>query len=277
MVGKDPSDDPFETQGPDDEAEAEAEADWEDLPPKYRYSCWDNKTACSLGLGEVPDPTTRFAHHYKRFDDLSDFTFTMGVFAHLYGLSGRSYKTLRDILGLLVASNCPSWEVENLPRQLSTLKKTVRQRLPLVPTRRSRVALRPEKMPSYAEQQKGGSAVNRKRRRVEIGRDQAELTLLDPITMLRNFLSSDASRAMHRGMAHLVDTPTEVYHSRSGAASVRTTLGQFARATSDGSVQPSDESAATSRLILPSDSVLFSCLRQSCPCGNDSNPRPHTG
>src|SRR5436190_8408295 len=81
------------------------------------------------------------------------------------------------------------------------------------------------------------------------------LHFIDPLKLFRSFMATSKAQMMHRGMAHFVDLPTELYHSLSWASSVRSTSGEYAH------IQQDDEEETGELIpgptIFPSDFVLY--------------------
>src|SRR5205814_4769084 len=69
---------------------------------------------------------------------------------------------------------------------------------------------------------------------------------------------------MHRGMAHFVDLPTELYHSLSWASSVRSTSGEYAHIQQDDEEETGE--LVPGPTIFPSDFVLYCCTNRDCVC-----------
>ena len=108
-----------------------------------------------------------------------------------------------------------------MPEGLDTLKKYVRELLPGLEMRVSQdLPLNPTKLSS-----------SRRVKAMTTGQNPTQdLFFLNPVDFLRRIQGSrlPESIGMHYGMAELVDSPTEAWHSKQWAASIRTTSGDFA-------------------------------------------------
>ena len=183
--------------------------------------------------------------HKRGLGMIEDFVFALGLWCTKFRVSRRQYSSLVEVLQLMKDIT----DIKRLPKSVSTLTKSSTSQLPLIPQRRKKVALNPEKLPSIAESAKfdyGNSP------------PQAWVYWFDPIALISAILSSPKITAnMHFGMAEFVDQPTEFWHSMSWASSVRSTSGQFAHYP-DGS------------LIFPSDFVEYRCKAPGCTCNGAS-------
>lgn len=204
------------------------------------------------------DISTLLKHNQNRFIDMSKFEKALAMYVDLTGMSRSDYDALRQILSLLKChSGAPIPEVAQLPSQLSTLKKRIRVRLPLMDMRKAPIPLKVEKLPTNPAQSKGKSRAQEQPRNKEYETVESELHFFDPTSVFVSMLSSDIRHDMHMGPAQFVDEPTELFHSRSWSSSIRTSSGIYPHILSDGQ---------KGAVIFPSDFVYYTCQNQNCHC-----------
>lgn len=162
----------------------------------------------------------------------------MGLWAEECGLSRSSYNALQEVLRLLE----PNQETGQLPESVQTLKKWAKAEMPLLQLRKKSIPLIPEKM-ATSRQAHTDSSLPRE-----------DLYFFDPKVLFSMFLGSDIAKKMHKGFAHFVDTPTEIWHGNCWASSIRMTSGNFAHYSQD------------STPIYPSDFARYSCPQSDCDC-----------
>ena len=111
-----------------------------------------------------------------------------------------------------------SSDVNKLPDTVDTLKRQVLESMPTIKMWATKdLALNPKKLSS-----------SRRITSMMAGENPTQdLFFLDTIDLFRRIAASDLSKKMHHGIAHLVDNPTEVWHSMQWASSIRTTSGDF--------------------------------------------------
>lgn len=159
-------------------------------------------------------------------------------------VSASKYASLRQILKMLE----PHKEISILPESVSTLKGWARSQMPLLPLRQKTIPLKVEKLPSLRPSLKDS----------EFSPSET-LYFFDPVHLFSTFLSSpQIVKKMHVGFAEFVDSPNQLWHSRSWSSSIRSTSGQFLHYP-DG--QP----------IFPSDFVQYQCLDLCCRCQDESS------
>ena len=125
----------------------------------------------------------------------------------------------------------------------------------MIKIRRKEVPLAQEKLPTLSAQQKN---------QFPKGPTSGWLYFFDPLPLFTTILSSLIFlNKMHIGMAEYIDEPSELWHSRSWSASIRSCSGDFAH-------YPNGEP------IFPSDIVLYQCLEEMCHCQAEP-PEPHYG
>ena len=201
-----------------------------------------------LGAFIGPDSSEPIPH--ERVEELhpNKFKMAVGLYCIQNAVSRTQYDSLLEIFKMLG----PHKDISRLPESLSTLKRHTMGQLPLLQQRKASIRLIPEKLPTLSADKKGKK---RKKENPENSAPREDLIFFDPEHLFKAFLSSDEFRAkMHIGMAEFVDSPTEMWHSHSWAASVRTTSGQFAH-------YPGGET------LLPSDFINYKCGQNGCKCG----------
>lgn len=220
----------------------------------------DSDEEASLDTFQSPEPTSPFSlpsrrssaafgadtsvplPHKRATAPISKFIFAMGLWCE--DVSASKYASLRQILRMLE----PHKEISVLPESVSTLKNWAKSQMPLLPLRQKTIPLKVEKLPSLRPSLKDS----------EFSPSET-LYFFDPVHLFSTFLSSPQIIAkMHVGFAEFVDSPTQLWHSRSWSSSIRSTSGQFAH-YSDG--QP----------IFPSDFVQYQCVDLSCRCQDKSS------
>jgi hypothetical protein len=186
--------------------------------------------------------------HKRSFNNLDNFTMLLGFWCEEAGISRRQYSALLQILETLKDIKT----IQHLPRSLDTLKCHLKGQFPMLPVRRVKVTVLPDKMPtlSSAERQLAQSTAR-------------WMYFKDPISLIFRMLQSSAfQRKMHRGMAHFTDQPGELWESWPWGSSIRTTSGEFAE-------YPNGDP------IFPSDFIYYRCENSSCPCVYNS--KQHLG
>ncbi|EAQ83506.1 hypothetical protein CHGG_09910 [Chaetomium globosum CBS 148.51] len=98
-----------------------------------------------------------------------------------------------------------------------------------------------------------------------------DLFFLNPVDFLSRIEGSQLAKGMHYGLADLVDSPIEAWHSMQWAGSVRTTSGVF--------VWYPPLPASPKDPIFPGDIVDFECTFRDCRhCHSaDDTSKPHVG
>ena len=86
----------------------------------------------------------------------------------------------------------------------------------------------------------------------------ADLHMIDPVNLFIRFLAYNVSKNMHKGLAHFVDMPIELFHSNSWATSARTTSGEFAHII--------DAEGYEVDMVLPLEFALYCCTLENCGC-----------
>lgn len=222
------------------------------VPQEFTHSQARTKTR-----SVIIDDSELIAHKQLHDLSMSKFKIAFGLFAHNTSMSRKEYESLKQILGLL---NHP--EIEKLPRSVTTLKSQVLRQLPLLDMRKKSIPLAPEKLATETATQKASSA--------EGTIPHEDIYFFDPQALFKAFLSSDIVKKMHVGMAEYRDEPTELWHSRCWASSLRTSSGQYPHYQHGSSAgQP----------IFPSDFVYFSCFDPDCQCnsGDEGHEILHFG
>lgn len=210
--------------------------------------------------GLAPQQTDCFAgseplEQIRNNHDLPPFVHALGLYYIKYGISRAQYSALQDVMNLLKTSDDGLAQLDRLPPTVDTLKRHVHEERPHIEIRRKTVALQPDKLPS-----------SRITNALVSGNDanSQELYYINPVSLMQRLLQSSLASSMHFGLAHLVDTPTEAWHSIQWAGSIRTTSGEFAK-------YPNGEP------IFPGDIVKFGCGVSICKVCRSDNPQHHTG
>ena len=217
-------------------------------------------TPAPMFPGSEPVP-----HRRRDPRETNDFFVAMGLWCTEYGVSRKQYEYLRQALQLLKSDIS---KLDSLPETVGTLKKHVRETLPLIEIRKKSVALNPDKLST----QRQARAAEREAFNPNISPTK-DLYFFNLADVTKRILQSDLASKMHFGLAELVDNPTQLWHTKAWAASARSTSGQFARypptPPPDGPTEP----------ILPSDCVEYFCYDEPCPrCKNSPDDgKPHYG
>lgn len=196
------------------------------------------------------DASTLIQHVPKAGFSMSDFDLAIGLMAHFTGTSGSEWTIMREVLCLPQAHGEARVPVNALPRALSTLKRAVDKLMPRIDSRVIDIPLAPEKLPTLPGTLQGQQAT---------ATPTAKLYYFDLVDLFKTFFESNIET--HQGMAHFVDRPTELYHSRAWSASVRTTSGHYAHILVNN--MPTEA-------IFPSDFVFFACSKAGCRCEDDN-------
>ncbi|KAK3896610.1 hypothetical protein C8A05DRAFT_39840, partial [Staphylotrichum tortipilum] len=146
---------------------------------------------------------------------LSDFALGWGLYCMVHGVSRKQYATQLQLFKLLG----PIDKINRLPESLHTLKRHVRESIPHIDLRVAEdLPLNPKKLSS-----------SRQVTAMMTGESpRQDLFFLNPVDFLGRIQGSQLTANMHYGLADLVDSPTEAWHSMQWAGSVRTTSGDFA-------------------------------------------------
>ena len=136
----------------------------------------------------------------------------LGLWCTNTGTSRAEYSALLEVLKLLDQD-----VINRLPSRVDTLKRRVKEQLPLLELRKSTVPLAPEKQPSSRRDPVSGASVRQ---------PKEDLIFFNPIDLFRIILSSNLCSKLHRGFAKFTDTPRELWQTDSWAGSVRTTCGE---------------------------------------------------
>ncbi|CAK7265745.1 hypothetical protein SEPCBS119000_001668 [Sporothrix epigloea] len=163
--------------------------------------------------------------------DMDKFVLAFSQYVRDFRVPQEQYAALREIVNLkLPASRNP------LPRDRKTLLR--RGEKMKSSTRTTETALQADKLETVPK--------------------------MDTKTLITRYMasSSSAETESHVGLAHFVDSPSEAHNSRSWAASVRTTGGEFAHILIPGE----DGELKNGQPVFPSDVVKYTCLDSECPC-----------
>ncbi|RYC62816.1 hypothetical protein CHU98_g3384 [Xylaria longipes] len=193
-----------------------------------------------------PFESSTIVKHTRRRHDMNDFTMALGLYCTRNGVSRKQYIMMKEIFALLKKGEGVN-KLNKLPETVDTLKRYVREELPLLEIRSQLVALNPDKLPSSRlhAAQIGGN----------IDQPKQDMYFFNPIELFKNILASTLAKSMHFGMAMLVDNPTEAYHSAQWAGSVRTTSGEFPYYPLSLDAQDP---------VFPGDFVEFRCAHVQC-------------
>lgn len=108
--------------------------------------------------------------------------------------------------------------INRLPSRVDTLKRRVREQLPLLELHKS-VSLTPEKQPSSRGDPASSTLVLQ---------PKEDLIFFNPINSFRRILLSNLYGKLHQGVAKFTNTPRESWQTDSWAGSIRTTCGEYA-------------------------------------------------
>jgi hypothetical protein len=172
---------------------------------------------------------------------ISDFILALGIWCDTELIKRRTYNSLLEVLRLL---DCP--ETKQLPERLDTLHTWCRSRIPLPPIQKASVAVLSNKQPS-----KKTKARENHLEKVKSTFWQREMYYFDFRILITMLLSGNNNRLFHTGMADIVESPFEYWHSISWGSSIRTCGTDFARYPD---LTP----------IIPSDIVQFRCNTVDC-------------
>jgi hypothetical protein len=206
-------------------------------------------------------------NHPRKRHDMTDFAMLFGLYCISQGVSRKQYSMFKEMLAMLGAEGAAKKKIDDLPDTVDTLKRHVREELPLLDLRAQPIALNPDKLPS-----------SRLQENVIAGRENInpvqDLIFLNPIDTFKRVIASRLHADMHFGMAHLVDKPSEAWHCTQWASSIRTTSGEFAYYPPiAGAHQPSGlEPSELREPIFPGDIINFRCARQDDWCRNTEDP-----
>ena len=208
------------------EANEQEAIDTHSMPPPTRRSLISNINDNSE---EVPQTCSSF--------DLDVFQMALGVWCQDATITRQQYSSLLEVLALLEDKA----QIQALPKSIETLRRKTQTRLPLMKVRKQRIPLNSAKLPT------AGSAFS--------STPMDWLYWFDPAHLIATVLASKEFKAkMHFGMAQLVDSPKELWHSPSWGGSIRACSGEFAYCGPRSSKQP----------IFPSDVVHYKCANKAC-------------
>ncbi|KAI1494442.1 hypothetical protein F5X96DRAFT_560289 [Biscogniauxia mediterranea] len=200
---------------------------------------------------DEPFPLSKAVGHTRQRHNMNDFSMAFGLFCIRQGVSRKEYSMLKEILALLKSLEGLA-KIDTLPDTVDTLKRHVKEELPLMEMRSQSIVLNPDKLPSsrlHAAQVAGKDEV-----------PVQDLFFMNPVDLFKRLLSSQLANEMHFGMAKLVDNPTEAWHSMQWAASIRTTSGDFAYYPP----APDAETTAPRDPIFPGDFIRYKCAVVDC-------------
>ena len=223
----------------------------------------ENTTVEHTGHLEMMPPLARFSpqfedtselllHQHSHDENMSKLEMAIAIWASNTSMSRTEFASLRQILSMIKDIS----QIHKLPNSLDTLKRHLTKELPLLPLRKKAIPLVADKLAT--------EKALRKSTQNEQGIPTEDLYFFDPIYLYKAFMSSDIANTMHTGFAEYHDSPTELYHSRAWASSVRTTSGQYSH-YSDG------------RPIFPSDFVTYKCFTVDCEVCTSDQKAGHIG
>ncbi|KOC15938.1 hypothetical protein AFLA70_169g002151 [Aspergillus flavus AF70] len=194
-----------------------------------------------MGFTAISDDKSEPVPHYTSPYAMDNFHFLLGLWCIDTNLSREQYASLLEVLKTL-RSVCP---IQTLPVSLSTLKKNCKGQIPIIPIRRKKIPVISSKLPTLSAAEKS------------LAQSGATwLYFMDSVALLSSLIKSSLFMGdMYRGMAHLVDKPSELWHSFSWGSSIRTTSREFALYP-DG--MP----------VFPSDILYYRCDTSGCACAH---------
>ncbi|KAL8915964.1 MAG: hypothetical protein Q9208_008764 [Pyrenodesmia sp. 3 TL-2023] len=176
-------------------------------------------------------------------DSLPMLSLALGLWCEKSNISREEYVRLRQIFSLVIIDQ--DNDEFNLPRKLDTLKKRLRQYLPMLQLMRKPIPVIIEKQPSFAMTDKSLGVI----------RKTSWLYWYNPINLVRFIIDAKKlTDKMYFGMAQYVDEPTELWHSQAWGGSIRSTSGDIARSFGGD-------------LLIPGDIVRFEHLEEECSYG----------
>ncbi|KAJ8132205.1 hypothetical protein O1611_g1419 [Lasiodiplodia mahajangana] len=224
------------------------------------------ETSATLSGEELEPPIvdpfqSSIVKHTRRSHDMNDFTMAMGLYCIRNGVSRKEYAMLKEMLELLKDGEGIQ-KLDKLPTTVDTLKRYVKEELPLLEIRSQPVALNPDKLPSsrLRAAEVAGSIVDQPKQ---------DMFFFNPIEFFKSIFASKLAASMHFGMAKLVDNPSEAYHSAQWAASIRTTSGEFAYYPDAPRGEEDEDEAHVQDYdgrdpIFPGDMIEFRCAHHVC-------------
>lgn len=212
------------------------------MPADGNPMAWARNTK---GHDDISEPYTV----PRKYQLLPDIHMALGIWAQVNGVSGKEYQSLRQILTTQVTSSSLE-HLQTLPATVTTLKKQVQERLPLLELRKASVKLDAAKLTTgrRTRAEEGGTAPSQ------------ELFFFNPLSYAKVFLSSAMCQQMHFGYAQLIETPNEPWHSSAWASSIRATGSHHPRYAHDDN-EP----------IFPSDFVEYKCHNDQCTTCTDGS------
>ncbi|KAL9030964.1 MAG: hypothetical protein Q9196_000960 [Gyalolechia fulgens] len=164
----------------------------------------------------------------------------LGLWAEKSGISRQMYTRLRQVFSLV--SDHP------LPAKLDTLKRHVRQRIPMLQIMRKAIPVTIQKQASFGRTDK----------KKEIIRKSSWMYWFDPADFVRNILKASQLREqMYFGMAQYHDHPTELWHSKAWGSSIRATSGDVVLDHQGMLVVPGDIIVFTGGTYFDKGRVVF--------------------
>ena len=206
-------------------------------PPSRRPSIIDLST-------EAEQPRTRTTE--------STFYMAFVLWCQITGITRDHYQSLLEVFNLAESLD----DFKHLPRTVNTVKKHAKEQLPHIKLREADVPVDLAKLPTKGAGAKADTNTKENDDDDDDEDNQATelMTFFDPVHLFKTALSSESFRSkIHVGMAHWVDTPSELYHSLAWASSIKASSGQYAY-MEDGTV------------LFPSDTITYFCSDDECPC-----------
>ena len=145
------------------------------------------------GSAAVPEDIYEVPYCMPRAE-ISNFHLALGLWCDKESITRRAYERLSETLRLVNKVD----EVHNLPCTLRTLQRWYQSRLPLPPLLKTIVPVKRAKQPLGLPNS-----------------SKSNMYFFNMRVLLATVLSTTKGHVFHTGMAHIVDSPSEYWHSRS--------------------------------------------------------------
>lgn len=176
----------------------------------------------------------------------SEFEEKLGLWAHTCSVHRYQHLALHQI----VTSTPSLANIPILARWVTNLKKNIVNQLPRTPLLQQDIHVVRVQQPTISTRDRKPTKAVRRR-----------MFLFAVIQLITFLLQSLVfMKKIHIGMAHFVDRPTELWHSKAWASSIRTSSGEFA--TWSSSSESQEES------LLPSHVISYRCENPDCSLCN---------
>lgn len=228
--------------------EEEIVAPEESEPPAVAWGLPPTRRSSTSTVKDDSEPIP----HKRSATELDPFTFAFGMWCEVSKITRHQYQSLLEVLSL--AESVES--LRTLPGTITTLKKYVKEQLPLLPLRRKMLDLHSDKLPTMTPDEKAQEDDIAKGKGLK-----GFMYFFDAVELFRTVVASAQIRGkMHIGPANFVQKPSELYHSMAWATSILSCSGQYA-------------TYPNGNPIFPSDVISYCCGVEYCDCAT----LPHLG